>query len=88
MTEKGREGLLYGIASYSLWGLVPLYFRPLADQVPADEVLAQRIVWPFVFLALLVTAFGRWRDLGTCLGNRRLVAALLASSCRSTACSA
>jgi chloramphenicol-sensitive protein RarD len=56
-----RIGILAGLAAYGLWGLMPLYFTALR-QVPAYEILAQRIVWCAVFLAAIVTAAGRWRE--------------------------
>ena len=46
--------LLYGLAAFGCWGLVPLYFHALAA-VPALEVLAHRIVWSSLFLAVPLT---------------------------------
>ena len=37
-------GIWYGVAAYSLWGLLTLYWR-LFPHVPATQVLAHRIVW-------------------------------------------
>ena len=48
-----RAGLLYGLAAYGWWGLVPLYFKQIAHLPPA-EVLAQRIVWSLLFLVVLL----------------------------------
>ena len=44
MPDTHRQGLLYGLGAYLLWGLVPLYW-PLLDQAGAVEILAHRIVW-------------------------------------------
>ncbi|HVQ12736.1 MAG TPA: EamA family transporter RarD [Vicinamibacterales bacterium] len=49
------SGVWYGVAAYSLWGLLTLYWR-LFPQVPAIQVLAHRIVWSFVVLAAIVAA--------------------------------
>jgi len=49
------SGVWYGVAAYSLWGLLTLYWR-LFPQVPASQVLAHRIVWSFVVLAAVVAA--------------------------------
>jgi chloramphenicol-sensitive protein RarD len=54
-----RSGLLYGISAYGLWGLVPLYFRALR-LVTAQELLAQRIVWATLLLALITFAIRGW----------------------------
>jgi chloramphenicol-sensitive protein RarD len=52
------SGLWYGVAAYSLWGLLTLYWR-LFPNVPAIQVLAHRIVWSFLLLALIIA--GTWR---------------------------
>lgn len=74
-----REGYLYGLAAYGWWGLVPLYFKLLVEVAPL-EVLAHRILWSVVFLALLLTLGGRWRQLGECLRSPKIVGVLLVSS--------
>lgn len=70
-----RHGLLYGLAAYGLWGLVPAYFKALGG-VPPLEILAHRVAWSVVFLGLVVTALRRWPDLLRCLRRPRLMAAL------------
>ncbi len=45
-----RRGLWAGIGAYGLWGVLALYWR-LLDTVPPAEILANRIVWCFVFAA-------------------------------------
>jgi chloramphenicol-sensitive protein RarD len=47
-----NSGVLYGAAAFGLWGLFPIYFKQTA-QVPALEVLAHRIVWSVLALALI-----------------------------------
>ncbi|MEU8286899.1 EamA family transporter RarD [Micromonospora sp. NPDC048905] len=50
-----RLGYLYGFGAYLLWGFFPLYLRLLRPAGPL-EVLAHRIVWSVVFVALLLAA--------------------------------
>ncbi len=50
----------YGIAAYTLWGLLTLYWRLFPD-VPAMQVLGHRIVWSFVVLAAIIAASWRRR---------------------------
>ncbi len=52
-------GTLLGIVAYGLWGLFPLYFRMLDDVAPV-EVVANRVVWSLVFLAILTTVTRSW----------------------------
>jgi chloramphenicol-sensitive protein RarD len=48
-------GIWYGIAAYTIWGLLTLYWR-LFPHVPAIQVLGHRIVWAFVVLAAIIAA--------------------------------
>lgn len=43
-----------------LWGLVPIYWPFLAPAAPL-EVLAHRIVWTLVFMAVVLAVLGGWR---------------------------
>jgi chloramphenicol-sensitive protein RarD len=78
-----KRGYLYGVAAYSLWGFFPLYIRVLRP-AGAVEILAHRVVWSVVFVALLLTVLRNWRFLRA-LARRRgklagitLAAALIA----------
>ncbi|MFJ9028310.1 EamA family transporter RarD [Streptomyces sp. NPDC102274] len=54
-----RAGLLYGIGAYGMWGLVPLYW-PLLEPAGAMEILAHRMVWSLVFVAIGLLVLRRW----------------------------
>ena len=41
--------------AYGLWGVLPIYFKALAD-VPAVDIVAHRVLWSLPFLALLIFA--------------------------------
>jgi chloramphenicol-sensitive protein RarD len=77
--RRARQGVVYGVLSYGLWGLIPLYFKWVAN-VAAIEVLAQRVVWSFVLLAAMVTALGRWEELRAALVTPKVLLALSAST--------
>jgi chloramphenicol-sensitive protein RarD len=62
-----NPGIAYALGAYLAWGLLPLYLHALAP-VSATEILAHRIVWSFVTIAVLLLALGR-------LGWLRAVAA-------------
>lgn len=51
--NEERLGILYTTAAYLLWGFLPIYWK-LIDEVPADEILAHRIVWSFIFMMCIV----------------------------------
>jgi chloramphenicol-sensitive protein RarD len=68
-----NKGILAGIGAYLLWGLFPIYWRWL-EQDPAIEILAHRMVWSLVFMAIILTIRKEWSWLGKALRNRRTVA--------------
>ena len=72
-------GVAYGIAAYGWWGLVPVYFKAVAT-VPAVEVLAHRILWSVVLLAVWMRLRGRWPAAAAAMRNRRTVITLLATT--------
>ena len=64
-----RSGLAAGVAAYVLWGLFPLYW-PLLEPAAPVEILAHRIVWSLVFLAVVLALTSRFRWLAG-VGRRR-----------------
>ncbi|MEV4768351.1 EamA family transporter RarD [Micromonospora humida] len=50
-----RLGYLYGFGAYLLWGFIPIYLKLLRPAGPM-EILAHRIIWSVVFVALLLAA--------------------------------
>jgi len=52
------RGFWSGVAAYTIWGLVPLYWK-LLKHVPAIQVLGHRIVWSLAVLIILVAAMRR-----------------------------
>lgn len=53
--QRGRRGVVYGLAAYLCWGLVPLFW-PLVKRASALELLAQRVVWSLVIAVILLLA--------------------------------
>ncbi|MBY0190856.1 EamA family transporter RarD [Bacillus aerophilus] len=49
MNEQQSKGVLYTAASFTLWGLFPLYWK-LMEHISSGEILAHRILWSFVFM--------------------------------------
>lgn len=65
-------GLVFAIAAYGLWGLMPVFFASL-HPAGAVEIVAWRIVLSLVFCLLLLTVTRGWPALITILRNRRTV---------------
>lgn len=66
MTTPPRQsrGLLLGLGAYGSWGLFPAFF-PLLKPAGAFEVLAHRIVWTLLLMAVLLVLTRRVGDLRT-----------------------
>lgn len=52
--KKYIEGLIFGSLAYCLWGLLPLYWK-LVSAISPYQIFAQRVVWSFLFIMLLLT---------------------------------
>lgn len=72
-----RSGLAAGIAAYVLWGLFPLYW-PLLKPAPALEILAHRVVWSAVLMAVILAFSGGFAWILR-LGRRRALLLALAA---------
>jgi len=46
-----RHGTLAGIGTYIIWGVVPIFFKQI-DTIPAGEVIAHRVVWSLLLMAI------------------------------------
>lgn len=78
MTEATR-GLLLALFCFSTWGSFPIFFS-LLTHIPPTEVLVHRVVWSFIFVALILLFSKQWRRVVAALKNPKLVFALLSSS--------
>lgn len=56
-----NKGILYGIATYILWGFFPIYWKFL-HQVPALQVIGHRISWSFILLVAILLVTRQWQD--------------------------
>ena len=72
-------GVACSVGAYVLWGLFPLYFKAVAA-VPALEVLAHRIVWSLLVVALVIALRRRWRQVAVAFRSRWLLATLALSA--------
>ena len=81
--SEQKEGAIYAAVSYMMWGIVPIYWKFLQG-VGAAEILAQRVLWSFVFMLVLLAFMKKWRAfveyVKEILGNPKLFVALLTAS--------
>jgi chloramphenicol-sensitive protein RarD len=63
---------LYAGGAFLAWGFSPVYWKAL-QSVPALEIVAHRVVWSFLFLAVLILVQGRWCEFRSALGSPRVL---------------
>ena len=76
---EARNGVIYALLAYGLWGFYGLFFRALAG-VSALEVVAHRAFWSVPIALGVLWALGKLGDLVPVLSDRRIVRRLLITS--------
>jgi chloramphenicol-sensitive protein RarD len=77
--SRRRAGLMLGVGAYLLWGVMPLYFKAIAEVAPT-EIVAHRIVWSLLFLAALATLSRKWPAIRAAAGTPRVLATLVVTA--------
>lgn len=84
MQNEMKIGILSTSASYVIWGLIPIYWK-LVTHVSAYEILANRIIWSFVFMIILLIVLKKLASLQNVLKEIKMypkkALALAAASC-------
>src|SRR5947208_1685619 len=73
------RGFLFGVAAYSLWGVLPIYFK-LLKGVPAIDIVAHRVLWSMPFLTLLILLGRGWSKIGAAVREPRTLGVLTLSA--------
>ncbi len=72
------QGLLYGLAAYVSWGVLPIYWKLFA-KIPLWEIVAHRFVWALLFYFSLIFYKKRFQSFVAIVKNKKLLALLLLS---------
>ena len=78
-SPPSRRGAAYAIAAYTLWGLLPLYWRAL-HALPLGEVLAHRVLWSAATVLLFLAVLRRLPELALIARDARKRRMLLLSA--------
>lgn len=70
-----RKGFFAALTAFTMWGLVPLYWKLLSD-VPALETVSHRIIWSMLMLCAVMAWRGGFSVLARLLAEPRLLALL------------
>jgi chloramphenicol-sensitive protein RarD len=79
VVDDRRPGVAFGLAAYGLWGLFPLYF-PLLEPAGGLEIVAHRVLWSLLFVALLLTVIRGWSQVRAVVADRRALLILAGAS--------
>lgn len=79
MQTSSRSGIFYALTAFTLWAIAPIYFKEMSF-VPAQEILAHRIIWSCVIVLVLIVLLRYTDALKTVLRSRKALTAMLAST--------
>ena len=72
MSDNKNRISIFGISSvftaFFLWGVLPFYWKQLEGVAP-EQILANRVIWSFIFVLILLFAQARTKELGNLLRN-------------------
>lgn len=74
-----NTGIVYAALAFLVWGLFPLYFHAISDVTPL-EILAHRMVWSLLFLAIVLAVRRQWGWLPKLLNQPKVLAGFVASA--------
>jgi chloramphenicol-sensitive protein RarD len=74
-----RTGIINATLAFLCWGLFPLYFHAL-NEVPPGQILAHRVLWSLLFLAIVLTVRRQWQWLPAVLRQPRVIVSFVASA--------
>jgi len=75
-----KQGILAGFLAYTLWGLLPGYWKAI-QVVPPVEILCHRTIWSFLFVLLVLAARKQWAWVKQARTSPRTLLISLASAC-------
>lgn len=70
MENNTAKGSLIVFISYIIWGFLTLFWS-LLDEVNAFYILAQRIAWSMVLMAIYITVIGKWSEIKSVFQSKR-----------------
>lgn len=74
-----RLGLAFALSAFLLWGFLPAYYKWTAA-IPADLVVAHRILWSVLFLAIFLGLRGKLGEVGAILRDPATLSKLALSA--------
>ena len=57
-----NRGIVLALSAYIFWGIHPIYWKILRH-VPSEEIVAHRVVWSFIFFAVVISFRRQWSNI-------------------------
>ena len=70
--NDARDGVVAGLIAYTIWGVLPVYFKLVATVTPL-EVLLHRVIWAVPFGALIIHLRRQWPEVRRALTHRGML---------------
>ena len=78
MNQNISKGSFIVFISYIIWGFLTLFWS-LLDEVNSLYILAQRIAWSMILMALYISAKGSWSEIKTIFQSKKQLATCFVS---------
>lgn len=80
ITDK-MQGWHFALLCYMTWGMFPIYWSPLYQSaMPAEQILAHRVVWSALFVMFLLVVFKQWRGVWQAIRQPKILGIFLLSA--------
>lgn len=73
-----NRGVLLAFLAYFTWGVLPIYWKQVSE-IDSFEIILHRVLWSFVFAAVLVSFQGKWQGLISAVRQPRVLLTFFAS---------
>lgn len=67
-----RKGILLALSAYVMWGLFPLYWKPL-ESISSLQLVGHRIGWSFILLFIVILVTGQWRSFREAASRMKII---------------
>ncbi len=57
-----KRGIFYALFAFVFWGFHPIYWK-LLKHVPSVEIVSHRVLWSFIFFAVIIFFRAEWSGL-------------------------
>lgn len=68
--KNAIDGIIMVALSYTMWGILPLYWKAL-NSVPSDQIIAHRIIWSVAFMAVILAVSRGFGSIKASVSNKR-----------------